>query len=413
MTSYWKSILSRLNLAELARKSNRRRPRKSRSSTLALERLEDRSVPAFLIRFSTDGGSTFGAPIADNGPGDLNPNAGIIVALESNFTITVNSIGSTSLQQSSLELSISGSADPNTTNDIVLQATIDGVVTAPAPQTLAFANTGSILSGGGDLSGGVTMRTWVDNSNTQFGTTGPGIVADTGNKSIPSTGSLSFSGAVPYSVTSQIRATFATTANTASISLDDTNTITPSTTKQVGGGDFATIGFWNNKNGQGVINSFNGGSTHTELGNWLASQFPHLFGSFAGKTNAQIATAFQTAFGNGGVQSNTFAQAFAVALGIYADTTSLGGQSLIDNGKAAKFGFNVSAGGGGSETYSISSNDQGAFPLLGTSPTVLQIMQTVDNNYNSATGLFYGGDQNLTSEANDVLSGINQKGDII
>ena len=47
----------------------------------------------------------------------------------------------------------------------------------------------------------------------------------------------------------------------------------------VGAGQFATIGFWQNSNGQAVINSFNGSSTSTALGNWLASNFPNLFGA--------------------------------------------------------------------------------------------------------------------------------------
>ena len=44
-------------------------------------------------------------------------------------------------------------------------------------------------------------------------------------------------------------------------------------------GQFATIGFWQNQNGQALIKSFNGGSTQTGLGKWLATSFPKLFGA--------------------------------------------------------------------------------------------------------------------------------------
>src|SRR5207302_837277 len=37
-----------------------------------------------------------------------------------------------------------------------------------------------------------------------------------------------------------------------------------------GSGQFATIGFWHNKNGQAVITNFNGSPTSTVLGNSLA-----------------------------------------------------------------------------------------------------------------------------------------------
>ena len=64
-------------------------------------------------------------------------------------------------------------------------------------------------------------------------------------------------------------------------------------------GDTATIGFWHNKNGQALIDSLNGGSTATALGNWLATQFPYLYGpqssnNLTGATNAQVAALFLT-----------------------------------------------------------------------------------------------------------------------
>src|SRR5262249_44787527 len=104
-------------------------------------------------------------------------------------------------------------------------------------------------------------------------------------------------------------------------------TTTPSSITTPGGvvaGQFATIGFWHNQNGQAVINAFNGSSSSTALGTWLASNFPHLFGaanpylsgSLAGKTNAQVAAAYLNLWTPSGLQKNTYVQAFAVALGL-------------------------------------------------------------------------------------------------
>jgi hypothetical protein len=198
---------------------------------------------------------------------------------------------------------------------------------------------------------------------------------------------------------------------------------TPSMTQGSNGavmaGEFATIGFWNNQNGQAVINSFNGSSSSTALGNWLASTFPNLFGaanpytgtSLAGLTNAQVAAVYQSLWTPSGLTKNTYVQAFAAALGVYADTISLGGQSLINNGLASQYGFVVSAGGG-SATFNVGSNGASFGVANGTSLTVSSILTTLNNNFSPTTGLFYGGDQTKTSAANNVVDGINSVGDI-
>src|SRR5262249_16178035 len=75
--------------------------------------------------------------------------------------------------------------------------------------------------------GAVAMRTWVDNGNALFGTSGGGIAADTGEQPIPAAAGLALTGVVPYSVTTQIHATFNAVAGT-SVSLNNTNAISPS-----------------------------------------------------------------------------------------------------------------------------------------------------------------------------------------
>jgi hypothetical protein len=184
-------------------------------------------------------------------------------------------------------------------------------------------------------------------------------------------------------------------------------TITAASTP-VSKGATATIGYWHNKNGQALVTSFNGSANSTALGNWLASNFGNLFGSFAGKTNTQVAAGFLTAFGNvGGVQGNTYVQTFAVALAVYATDPTLGGGSA-----ATGQGFTVKAGGTGSDTFNVGSNGAAFGVSNNTSLSVFQILKTLNSNFDPATGLFYGGSQSLTSAANNVTNGINQGGDI-
>jgi hypothetical protein len=70
----------------------------------------------------------------------------------------------------------------------------------------------------------------------------------------------------------------------------------------VSAGQTATIGFWQNKNGQNLIKELNGGAAATQLGNWVAATFPNMYGAgagannLAGKTNAQVASFYKTLF---------------------------------------------------------------------------------------------------------------------
>ena len=63
------------------------------------------------------------------------------------------------------------------------------------------------------------------------------------------------------------------------------------------------IGFWHKKNGQALINGFNGGSNATALSSWLAANFSNLYGggngsgnNLTGFTNAQVAAFYQSQF---------------------------------------------------------------------------------------------------------------------
>jgi uncharacterized repeat protein (TIGR01451 family) len=172
-------------------------------------------------------------------------------------------------------------------------------------------------------------------------------------------------------------------------------TCTPPSTG-LGSGDTATIGFWANKNGQGVITCENGGASSTALGNWLASNFPNLFGSLAGQTNSQVAAAFVTA--KNGASPKTYAQVFGTALAVYVTSSTTGTASCV-----SKFGFNFGAGTGG-KTYNVGSNGAAIGLTNNTSYTVLQLLQQANAVWPWSTG--------EANAINDIFDGINSKGDI-
>ena len=169
----------------------------------------------------------------------------------------------------------------------------------------------------------------------------------------------------------------------------------------LGMGDTATIGFWHNKNGQAVINS---ASNSPALANWLATSFPCLFGNLAGDSNAQVAAAFETAFGNvGGLQGNDYCQIFGAALASYFTSTSLGGDP-----EAVKFGFNQSPGGTGGKLFNVGNNGAAFGVPNNTSLTVLQLLQAA-NNLDCPLS---GDSKDVLGELNNVFNGVNTTGDI-
>ncbi len=167
-------------------------------------------------------------------------------------------------------------------------------------------------------------------------------------------------------------------------------------------GQTATIGFWNNKNGQALILSLNGGPTATNLGNWLASSFGNIYSNLAGKSNAEVAAYFQTLFKQTG--QKTAAQFLAGALAAYATNTALAGGAY-----AAGYGFTVSANGTGIATYNVGTL---LAPFGGPTGQVSIIALIQFVNSKSVDGLLANGNAALLNAINTIFSGINQTGDI-
>jgi hypothetical protein len=182
---------------------------------------------------------------------------------------------------------------------------------------------------------------------------------------------------------------------------------------QAGGGvhsgQTAGIGFWNNKNGQALIKALNGGSTSTQLGNWLAATLPNTFGAHAGannltgKSNAFVAALFQQDFLMKGVKLD--AQVLATALSDYVTNATLDPTKV-----AAAYGFTVSGDGVGIATVNIGSNGDAFGVANNTTLTVMDLLLAADAQ--AVNGVLYNGNSTKRNEANTVFSAVNQDGGI-
>jgi hypothetical protein len=178
----------------------------------------------------------------------------------------------------------------------------------------------------------------------------------------------------------------------------------PVATSPVGTGDTATIGYWQNKNGQALINAVNGGGTSTAFADWLAASYPYLYGvnaganNLTGKTNKAVAALFVTFFKVKGTKTD--AQVMAGAIAAYVTNSTLAGGDY-----AAKYGFNVSTGGTGATTYNVGSLGTSIGLLNDTDYTVSQLLQQA--NLMKQQGTFNAG------SFNTIFDGINVTGDIL
>jgi hypothetical protein len=177
----------------------------------------------------------------------------------------------------------------------------------------------------------------------------------------------------------------------------------------------ATIGFWQNKNGQALLNGLNGGPGAKNLGNWLASNFPNLWGAnagannLAGKTNAQVAAFYLTKFNVKGMKLD--AQMMSVAFATYVTNSSLVGGTM-----AGKYGFIVNTLGTASATISVGSSGAAFGVANNTTLTVWQVLKAADQLSAGGSGSAkfdpYNGNAGLRSLANTVFTAINEGGDI-
>jgi len=198
----------------------------------------------------------------------------------------------------------------------------------------------------------------------------------------------------------------------------DGSCLTPNITS----GDTATIGFWQNKNGQAIINGSQLTSDGHTLGQWLTSSFPHLFSSSVASSfgvsysaltssnpttsDAAVASLYVNIFKNGG-SPKVLAQIFDTALSSFTTSKTLNNDAA-NQALAMKYGFNVSVAGTGIKDVDIGASGAAALGLTGhgmgsngTTFSILTLLQAADAAY-----------PNLTSAINDVFDSINSKNDI-
>ncbi len=182
----------------------------------------------------------------------------------------------------------------------------------------------------------------------------------------------------------------------------------PAATGPIHQGQTAGIGFWNNKNGQALIKALNGG-VGTQLGNWLAATFPHLFGQdagtsdLAGKNNASVASFFQGRFVIHGQKLD--AQVLATALAVYVTDPT-----LDSTGVGTQYGFTVGGNGLATATYNVGASGAAFGMADNTKMTVMDILLAADSQ--AVDGVLYNGDSVKSNKANNVFSGINEAGGI-
>jgi uncharacterized repeat protein (TIGR01451 family) len=192
----------------------------------------------------------------------------------------------------------------------------------------------------------------------------------------------------------------------------------PSANAALHEGQTATIGFWSSCRGQMLIKSLNGGCNATQLGNWLATMFPNMYGAttgshnMAGKTNTQVAAFFQQLFNVCGMKID--AQALAIALACYVTNSNLAGNV------AANYGFIVNSMGTGAATFNIGTAGA-AFNVANYSIlSISQILQKTNDQARkgilwdlNGNGSISSTEQVLRTLANNLFTDINETGDIV
>lgn len=164
----------------------------------------------------------------------------------------------------------------------------------------------------------------------------------------------------------------------------------PAPGSSVSKGQAAGIGFWQNKNGQALIQEF------SSIGPWLADTLPQTFGGLASTSPQQVATLYQQQFV---LKDKLNAQVMATALNVYATNASLGAAA------AAGYGFCIGAYGLGDSTWNVGTDGTAFNVANGTTLTVMQILQDWDGQTNQA-------DKTLRQMAIAVFGGINGTGGI-
>ena len=164
------------------------------------------------------------------------------------------------------------------------------------------------------------------------------------------------------------------------------------------GGQTATVGFWQNRNGQRLIKSTQG----SELADWLADRFPNLYGFMKGRSSDDVAALFRC-LSNLTCGPKAEAQVMATALNVYFSTSSLGGHL------GTSYGFRPTATGLGGACVRVGPEGSALGIRPGSTRTVDQLLDLA--NARACWGIFYTNSWGRGAIAG-VFSGINEAGSI-
>src|SRR5205823_11883960 len=149
--------------------------------------------------------------------------------------------------------------------------------------------------------------------------------------------------------------------------------------------------------------------TSTQLGDWLAKTFPHMFGQYsgsnnlAGQNNASVASFFQGRFVVHGQKLD--AQVLATALAVYVTDGT-----LDSTGVGTQYGFVGGGNGVATSTFNVGANGVAFGVADNTVMTVMDMLLATDAQ--AVNGVLYGGNATRHNQANNVFSAINQVGGI-
>jgi hypothetical protein len=154
--------------------------------------------------------------------------------------------------------------------------------------------------------------------------------------------------------------------------------------QQLTSGDTASIGFWQNKHGQALINE--GG---TSLAGWLSSNFGNIFGNVFDSTSVADfykRELFKQKSNRSNGPAKVDAKFMATAMATYFTSSNLAGTV------AAGYGFNVSETGIGTKIVNVGNNGAAFGVDDDTDMTILQLL--------SATNALTDDPDNLDGAAN-------------
>jgi hypothetical protein len=228
--------------------------------------------------------------------------------------------------------------------------------------------------------------TWGDQQTSQ------GTIVDLGGGNYQVLGSHTYATGGNYTVSVQITnpsTTDSVTANAiAAVATPVTAGMTGDTT------------FWLGNNGQNLIKQFNGNGGTKQLGTWLATTLPNLYGSgssnnLAGAPNTQVLKTVNSVLQS---PNSWEAQVLATALNVYATDSSLGGT----DGK--QYGF-VTGSDLGDQSYNVGI-DGAAFGVANNTTMTVNALLSYVNKHVQA----YNGDPTLQQQVWDLFNNLNQAG---